>query len=97
MWLFAGTYEKKTVMGRKLPKLPTQSELRRRAKELVKLRQEHAVDPERSLGHLAFSKPVPADFGVFFKEARMCAPLFFPSLAEIIAMCPVLLLGRDAT
>jgi hypothetical protein len=44
----AGYYEKKSTLGRRLPAMPAQAELKRRARLLVKVRQEHSIDEKKA-------------------------------------------------
>lgn len=70
----AGFYEQRSTMGRPLPRVPLQSELKRRARELAKLRQEHAIDPKRAQAMaegLAHKAPQ-IDFGAFFDVRSRC-------------------------
>jgi hypothetical protein len=41
-----GYYDKRSVTGRKLPKIVSKAALRRRAQELVRIRQEQSITPE---------------------------------------------------
>jgi hypothetical protein len=80
----AGFYEKRSMTGRKLPRLPLQSELRRRARELVKLKQEAGVNPARAAGMAkkaaaAVSKSEP-DFRIFFAQQPLCAAFTLSSV-----------------
>jgi hypothetical protein len=70
MTLGAGFYEKRSTTGRRLPRLPLQSELKHRAQELVKLKQEANINPTRAAAMTkkaaaVASKSAP-DFRLFF-------------------------------
>lgn len=63
-----GYYDDRTVTGRRLPKLVSQAELRKRALELAQLRQQYAINPAavcKKRTHLEES-PLP-QFAMFFK------------------------------
>ena len=73
----AGYYEQRSTMGRPLPRVPLRQHLKRRARELAKLRQEHAIDPQRAQAMaegLAQQAPQ-IDFGTFFDVRSRCATM----------------------
>jgi hypothetical protein len=81
----AGFYEKRSTAGRKLPRLPLQSELKRRAQELVKLKQECGISPARAAGMAkkaaaAVAKSEP-DFRMFFVQKSLCAAFTLSSVS----------------
>ena len=69
----AGFYDKRTVTGRKLPQRPAQGELRRRARELVKLRQQQTVQPEVAAKRAEAVVSAAPNFVDFFSGNRSCA------------------------
>lgn len=71
-----GYYNKRSTLGRRLPRLPRQLELRKRAQELVRLRQQNGISPDAA--RKKASEPskhaiAPPDYVQFFLPEHACA------------------------
>eukprot|EP00892_Ulva_mutabilis_P004750 jgi/Ulvmu1/2647/UM014_0099.1 len=82
-----GYYEKRSVTGRRLPKLVSQAELRKRASELTKLRHQHCINPAVPSRATSTKKEVGLpQFAMFFKDG----PLYKLPISDDKSFC-----GRD--
>lgn len=72
---FSGYYNKRTVTGRRLPKLVSQASMRERAQELIKLRHEQYISPSGAASKLKASQMqlAPVRFDLFFEPGHKCA------------------------
>jgi hypothetical protein len=72
---FPGYYNKRTVTGRRLPKLVSQASMRERAQELIRLRHQQYINPSAAESKLEAAKTqlAPLEFDVFFEPAHRCA------------------------
>ena len=71
----SGYYNKRTVTGRRLPKLVSQAAMRERAQEIIKLRHEQYINSSAAeTKHKASETQLaPLKFDMFFQPGHQCA------------------------
>lgn len=73
MFFSTGYYDKRSVTGRRLPKLISQAELRKRASELTKLRHQSCISSAAATRKITTTRDTTMpQFAIFFKDGPLC-------------------------